>query len=107
MTAREFRALALSLPDTIEASHHGHPDFRVRGKIFASLGYPSREWGMVGLAPRDQARVCRTSPDVFVPVAGAWGRAGATNVHLRPARPRSVRAALGAAWRHRAPKRRR
>jgi len=104
MTAEEFRAIALSLPDTVESSHMNHPDFRVGGKIFALLGYPGPEWGMVGLTPGEQARVTELEPDVFVPVKGAWGRAGNTQVYLRVARKRTVRAALQVAWRKRASK---
>ena len=104
MTADQFRAIALSLPDAVESSHMDHPDFRVGGKIFASLGYPDAEWGMVSLTPDEQARVTEEEPDVFVPVKGAWGRAGNTQVYLRIARARSVRAALQAAWQKRAPK---
>jgi hypothetical protein len=104
MTAGRFRALALSLPDTAESAHLNHPDFRVQGKIFATLGYPTREWGMVGLKPEDQAYFCRAEPEVFVPVKGAWGRAGATQVWLKRARAASVRATLTAAWRYRRPK---
>jgi hypothetical protein len=103
MTADEFRALALSLPETIEAAHMGHPDFRVLGKIFATLGYPDEAWGVVSLSPEKQAEVCTTEPEVFFPVKGAWGRAGSTQVYLRLARKRSVRGALRAAWENRRP----
>jgi hypothetical protein len=101
MTAARFRVLALSLPESIEASHHGHPDFRIRGKIFATLGYPTRAWGMVAVTPAEQARMCLAEPDVFKPAPGAWGRAGSTLVCLRPARAPSVREALQSAWRTR------
>lgn len=101
MTPDQFRAIALSLPDTHESSHMDHPDFRVKGKIFATLGYPTRAWGMVGLKPEDQEYFCRAEPEIFVPVKGAWGRAGATQVLLKRARVRSVRASLTAAWRKR------
>jgi hypothetical protein len=101
MTADEFRAIALSLPDTAESSHMDHPDFRTGGKIFATLGYPDHEWGMVSLALDDQARFSQAEPDVFAPVKNAWGRAGATQVCLRLARNTSVRAALRAAWEYR------
>lgn len=104
MTADQFRAIALSLPDTAESSHMDHPDFRVQGKIFATLGYPSREWGVVNLTPDDQSYFCRAEPDAFEPVKGAWGRAGSTQVLLKRARVRAVRATLTAAWRHRRPK---
>jgi hypothetical protein len=101
MTAAQFRVFALSLPDCIEASHHDHPDFRVRGKIFATLGYPTRAWGMVAVTPWEQARMCRGQPDVFMPAPGAWGRAGSTLVHLRPAPAPIVREAIQSAWRKR------
>jgi hypothetical protein len=81
-----------------------HPDFRVRGKIFATLGYPGAEWGMAGLSPEDQNYFCRAEPKVFVPAKGAWGKAGATHVLLKRARAGVVRAAITAAWRHRRPK---
>lgn len=101
MTDREFRTLTLSLPDTVESAHMNHPDFRVRGKIFATLGYPNDEWAVVRLTPAEQARFCQAEPDVFVPVKGAWGRTGFTQVYLRLARKRSIRAALRAAWQSR------
>ncbi len=105
MTADEFRAMALSLPDTKEASHMNHPDFRVAGTIFATLGYPSRLWAMVALTPEDQARFTAAEPDVFEPVKGGWGEMGATKVRLSEARTTSVRTVLKAAWRHRVNKR--
>ena len=104
MTADEFRAIALSFPDAVESAHMDHPDFRVGGRIFATLGYPSGEWGCVSLTPEEQGRVCKAEPDVFVPVKGAWGRAGATQVCLRAAGKGSVRAALRAAWQYRVEK---
>jgi hypothetical protein len=98
MSPNDFRAIALSLPDTVESSHMNHPDFRVGGKIFATLGYPGREWGVVSLSPEDQWVVCKAEPDVFIPVKGEWGRKGSTQVYLPLARKRSVRAALRSAW---------
>lgn len=104
MTAGEFRSLALSLPEASEAAHMGHPDFRVRSKIFATLG-PDEDWGMVKLTPDQQALFLHTEPDVFRPVQGAWGRRGYTYVRLEAATEPSVRQALIAAWRNTAPKR--
>ena len=104
MTASEFRQMALSLPEAAEASHMDHPDFRVRGKIFATLGYPDDGWGMVSLSPTDQQLLVLAEPDVFVPAKGAWGRRGATGVLLRAAKKSKVREALAAAWRKTAPK---
>jgi hypothetical protein len=104
VTAPEFRALALSLPEADEAAHMGHPDFRVRGKIFATLG-PDEAWGMAKLTPEQQALFVQTEPNVFQPVRGAWGRRGCTYVRLEAASEPSVRQALIAAWRNAAPKR--
>jgi hypothetical protein len=104
MTANEFRRLALGLPNVVESAHMGHPDFRVAGKIFATLGYPKSGWGVVCLTPDQQELFVRTEPKSFVPVKGGWGRAGNTNVLLPQARKAAVREALIKAWRNRAPK---
>ena len=71
MTTKKFRSLALSLPETTEGSHMGHPDFRVHGKIFATLG-PDESWGMVKLTPTEQTKFLRADPIVFRPASGAW-----------------------------------
>jgi len=105
MTAREFRNLALSLPQASEATHMGHPDFRVAGRIFATLGHPRSGWGMVKLTPEQQELFVRAQPEAFAPVRGTWGRAGATHVRLNAAKKGAVREALIVAWRNRAPKR--
>lgn len=104
MTANEFRRLALSLPEATESAHMNHPDFRVRGKIFATL-WPDEDWGMVKLTPGQQATLIQSEPDVFQPIKGGWGRRGATSVCLPIATEVSVRAALIAAWHNTAPKR--
>jgi hypothetical protein len=74
-----------------------HPDFRLGGKIFASLGAPSDEWGMVKLTPEQQAKFLKRAPKMFKPCSGAWGRQGYTNVHLESASSAVVRLALTAA----------
>jgi hypothetical protein len=104
VTPDEFRGLALTFPEAFEAAHMGHPDFRVRGKIFATLG-PDESWGMVKLTPDQQALFVRTEPDVFKPISGAWGRRGCTQVRLETATEPAVRQAMLAAWRNAAPKR--
>ena len=81
----------------------GHPDFRVRGKIFATLAWPDASWGMVKLTPEQQRMFVRGRPAAFMPVAGGWGRRGSTNVRLALARPAAVRGALVAAWLNTAP----
>ena len=103
MTAADFRRLALRLPEATEGAHMAHPDFRVRGKIFATLGYPDAGFGMVKLTPEQQEAVVEAEPGVFAPVKGGWGRGGATQVQLRHARARSLSLALTLAWRNVAP----
>ena len=104
LTAKQFRLLALSFPETEEHSHMNHPDFRVAGKIFATLGYPDKSWAMVKLTPEQQTELMHDEPEVFAPAAGAWGREGSTKVHLKSAKKATVRRALEAAWRNTAPK---
>ena len=105
MTADEFRQLALSLPEATEGAHMGHADFRVRGKIFATLGHPEDDVGMVKLTPAQQAERVDAHGDVFRPVPGGWGHQGATHVRLPRATEGVVRPALIDAWRSAAPKR--
>ena len=104
MTAEQFRRMALRLPEAQESAHMAHPDFRVRGKIFATLGYPDKGWGMVKLSAEDQRIYAGSRPDTFQPAPGAWGRQGATLVQLKSADQEMVREALNAAWRRTAPK---
>ena len=105
MTANDFRKIALSLPETEERAHMSHPDFRVGGKIFATLGYPDKTHGMVKLSPEEQHYFSKDHPDVFTPVKGAWGRGGATTIHLKTAKKETLSKAIHAAWRNTAPKR--
>ena len=104
MTSRDFRRIALSLPETSESAHMKHPDFRVRGKIVAALAYPAAGFGMVKLTPEQQSDFVHDEPKMFAPVKGGWGRKGATNVILKSAKPDRVRRALLAAWRNVAPR---
>jgi hypothetical protein len=105
MTAKDFRRMALSFPEAIESSHMDHPDFRVGGKIFATLGYFDKGWGMVKLMPDQQEEFVKAEPKVFVPAKGHWGRRGATCVHLKGAKKTALRKALVSAWLNTAPKR--
>lgn len=100
MTPARFRTLVLALPDVVEASHHGHPDFRVGGRIFASLNGPDLAFGMALLAPEEQEAFVRSVPDAFTPFKGAWGRRGCTKIVLAEAPEAAVRAALAAARGH-------
>jgi hypothetical protein len=97
MTTAEFRNMALEIPEAVERSHMNHPDFRVAGKIFASLGAPDENWGMVKLTPEQQRTFIKNAPEIFKPCSGAWGRQGATNVYLAAAKARIVCAARDAA----------
>jgi hypothetical protein len=105
VTEKDFRSLALALPEAVESEHMDHPDFRVGGKIFATLGHPAKGWGMVKLHPEQQHEFSKGEPEIFVPVKGDWGRRGATSVHLKAANKETLAAALRAAWRNTAPKR--
>jgi len=105
MTPAAFRKIALSLPGTEERQHMDHPDFRVAGKIFATLGYPDKTRGMVKLSPEEQHYFSKDYPDVFVPVKGAWGERGATSIHLKAATKEVLTKAIQAGWRNAAPKR--
>jgi hypothetical protein len=105
MTANDFRKIALSLPETEERTHMNHPDFRVAGKIFATLGYPDKTRGMVKLSPEEQHYFSKDYPDTFVPVKGAWGRRGATSIYLKAVEKEVLAKAIRAAWRNTAPKR--
>ena len=104
MTREQFRRMALRFPQTAEGEHLEHPDFRVAGKIFATLSYPDEKWGMVKLTPEQQEEVVRAEPEAFEPVKGGWGRRGATSVRLRSAKRATLRRALAAAWCNVAPK---
>ena len=81
LSPEDFRRIALRMVDAIEGAHMGHPDFRVNGRIFATL-HPDHEWGMVKLTPDQQQKFVRQNPATFVPESGAWGRAGCTRVRL-------------------------
>ena len=82
----------------------GHPDFRVAGKIFATLGYPDARFGTIMVSPEDQTFLVRDHPKAFKPSPGKWGESGSTSVLLRLAPRRVVSIALEAAWERRAPK---
>ena len=105
MTAAEFRHVALSFPDVVEGAHMGHADFRIGGRIFATLGYPNDRYAVVMLSPQDQDLVIRDHPETFAPASGKWGASGSTTVVLGAASVSAVAAALEAAWRRRAPRR--
>ena len=106
MTAKDFRRIALSLEGAEEGSHLGSADFRVGGRIFATLAAVSQGYGNLMLAPEQQASFVAERPDLFVPVAGGWGKSGATHVRLSAVGEDVLAGALRAAWRLRIEKNR-
>ncbi len=105
MTPAEFRRLALLLPEATEGAHFGNPDFRVAGKIFATLALRKQGYGTLLLTPEQQAGMVQDAPEIFSPVPGGWGLRGATRVHLASVAPDVLAAALRAAWLGKAPAR--
>jgi len=98
MDANDFRRIALSFEGAEESSHMGKPDFRVGGKIFATLAAEDQGYGNVKLSPGQQAALVEELPEVFVPVAGGWGRTGMTHIRLAAAHEDVVAGALRLAW---------
>ena len=98
MTAAGFRRVALGLQGAMEHAHHGHPDFRVGGRVFASLGYPDDKHGMVVLTPEQQRVHVGDRADSFAPVKGKWGEAGCTLVRLAAVDEEGLGEVLTAAW---------
>jgi hypothetical protein len=98
MTPDGFRRLALGMEGVIEKAHQGHPDFRVGGRIFATLGYPDGKHGMVVLTPEQQRSWVRDQGAAFAPVNGAWGEQGCTTVRLEATDEDTLAEALTLAW---------
>src|SRR2546422_4979857 len=107
MTSNEFRKMALGFPGTVESAHMSHPDFRVDGRIFATLSYPDESWGMVGLTGEEQRAFIKRGKGAFRPCNGVWGKRGATNVHLVSVARSLLKSALRAAIRNALAKRKR
>ena len=99
MTGDDFREMALGLEGAVEQSHMGHPDFRVNGRIFATLTADERD-GMAVLPAAEQKHLIDEDPTAFRPAAGAWGRQGCTMILLSKANKRDVRGALLLAWQY-------
>jgi len=105
MTAAAFPQLALRFPETAEGSHFEVADFRVAGKIFATLGLEREGYGVLLLTPERQAGMIEDAPEIFSPVPGGWGQKGATRVRLSKITPDVLESALRTAWLGKAPKR--
>ena len=92
--------MALAFPDAVESEHMSHPDFRVGGNVFASLGYPNDDWAMIRLLPGQQSSYVAANADSFKPCNGAWGQRGYTNVRLASVEESVVNEALEAAFKN-------
>jgi hypothetical protein len=98
MNIKDFRRIALSMAGAEESSHMGNPDFRVDGRIFATLAAAKLGYGNLMLTPEQQATFVAELPELFVPVKGGWGRMGATHIVLSAANEDVLAGALRAAW---------
>jgi hypothetical protein len=98
MKAADFRRIALSLEGAEEGSHMGAADFRVGGRIFATLASEKQGYGNLMLTPEQQAEFVAELPDVFLPIAGGWGRMGMTHIRLAAANEDVLAGVLRAAW---------
>ena len=98
MKAADFRRIALSLEGAEEGSHMGSADFRVGGRIFATLASEKQGYGNLMLTPELQAEFVAEQPDIFVPIAGGWGRMGSTHIRLAVANEDVMAGALRTAW---------
>src|ERR1700724_1304969 len=99
MNAADFRRIALSMEGAEEGSHMGSPDFRVAGRIFATLASQAQGYGNLMLTPEQQAEFVAEQPEVFVPIEGGWGRMGMTHIRLAQANEDVLAGALRTAWR--------
>ena len=104
MTVADFRRIALSFEGAEESSHMGSPDFRVGGRIYATLASQKQGYGNLQLTIEQQAEFVNEAPEIFVPIAGGWGRMGMTHIVLAKANEDVLRGALEAAWRLRVEK---
>jgi hypothetical protein len=104
MTPADFRRIALSLEGAEEGSHMGAADFRVGGRIFATLAAEKHGYGNLMLTPDQQTMFVAEEPGIFIPVAGGWGRNGATHVELSAANEDLLTGALRTAWKLRVEK---
>src|SRR5690348_13296396 len=98
MTPADFRRIALSLEGAEEGSHMGAVDFRVGGRIFATLAAVKQGYGNIMITPEQQAAFVAEAPGVFIPIPGGWGRNGATHIVLKAATKDMAEGALRTAW---------
>ena len=77
MKVADFRRLALALEGAEEGSHMGNPDFRVGGRIFATLASQKQGYGNLMLTPRYKRSLLLSSLMCFCPFTvdgAAWVR---------------------------------
>jgi YjbR len=98
MDAEDFREMALSFDGAEEGSHMGAPDFRVGGRIFATLAMQDQGYGNLMLSPALQQELIAEAPDVFLPIPGGWGRMGCTHIRLADASEQQMLKGLQLAW---------
>jgi hypothetical protein len=104
MTPSDFRRIALSLEGAEEGSHMGAADFRVGGRIFATLASVKDGYGNLMITPELQAEFIAERPDLYLPVHGGWGRNGVTHIRLALADEGTLHGALLTAWKIRVEK---
>lgn len=104
MTSSDFRRIALSFEGAEEGSHMGAVDFRVGGRIFATLAAVKLGYGNLMITPEQQAAFVAEEAGVFLPIAGGWGRNGATHIRLAAANEDLLTGALHTAWKLRVEK---
>jgi hypothetical protein len=97
MSPDDFRRIALGMDHATEGSHMGHPDFRIDGRIFATLHH-DRQTGMVKLTLDQQQTFVQEHQAAFVPEKGTWGRQGYTSVRLDSVDEDTLGAAMTLAW---------
>lgn len=85
MTVRDFRRIALSFPGAEESAHMGAADFRVGGRIFATLASVKQGYGNLQLTLEQQKAFVEELPGVFLPIPGGWGGTGMTHIRLAAA----------------------
>jgi hypothetical protein len=101
MTTDDFRRIALSLEGAEEGAHMGSPDFRVGGRIFATLASADHGYGNLILTPEQQSKFVEELPEAFLPIKGGWGRKGMTHIRLSAASEDVLTGALRTAWQFR------
>jgi hypothetical protein len=104
MNVADFRRIALGLPGAEESSHMGQPDFRVDGRLFATLASAKQGYGNLRLTMEQQTAFVEEMPEVFLPIPGGWGRIGMTHIRLAEASEDVLYGALHTAWKLRVEK---